>query len=370
MGVGKKYPGSTGGEIFNYYVVDADANIASGDYSTVHGQQNSADGQYSFIAGYQNTIAGRRSYVLGDKNTTATGAQDNQIIGYNNDLKKAQSAIVVGKNTVVQGSGAHTPNNIIIVGHGNRLLNHGGTNDTMYQLLCGIHLTPLDHKSDVIIYGIYNQTSNYCKLTNPKVVIGAGTGYNYLDAKNAIEINNTDCKIINNLQLNADTTAVNAITPPADPSNPTADEKTLATKAYVASQVPSLAALEGITFKRSETAVSGQLTALTPETAYDLESTFSITIPSWASHMYIGYDINGTQGYTRLAIGISGNYSVVVEHGTELDSCELEWTPLTKELTPHTIYVWTGTTPSASTYDFNILSIRFEGDYTPYPVSP
>lgn len=79
--------------------------------------------------------------------------------------------------------------------------------------------------------GFYNKSTT--ALDGRIIIIGAGIDSS--QPKNAIEINNTTCKILNNLQLATDTTEVNAITP-AKSSPASADDMTLVTKSYITSQ--------------------------------------------------------------------------------------------------------------------------------------
>lgn len=317
-----------------------------------------------FIGGYNNSTYQRTgatspSLIYGEGNVAITDGCI--VLGKNNELKTQQA-----NHVTIVGNSNKAYTGMTIVGHDNS----GGNTDNS-GFLFGQHLYHVGniYSSNMVIGQMNNQT---VALNKPTFILGCGTNTT-TKRKNALEVNYTDCKILNNLQLATDSTAVNAITPPSDPSNPTADEQTLATKAYVASQVPSLAALEGITFKRSYTAVTGQITTLTPNTDHDLETLFSITIPSWATHMIIGYDIGQVQGYVRLALNVSGAYTVLMpdQDISKMYSYNLGWNPTTKELYLSNGFTWTnGTAAVDSGLAFSIMSIRFEGDYTPFPVSP
>lgn len=59
--VGKVYPGSTSGEVFNDY----ETNIASGDYSHAEGRQSTASGRYSHAEGNNSTADGNYSHAEG-----------------------------------------------------------------------------------------------------------------------------------------------------------------------------------------------------------------------------------------------------------------------------------------------------------------
>lgn len=169
FGVGQAYPGSTGGEIFNYYGTDSNKNIASGDYSTANGYHNTSAGNYSFTAGTNNTVSATASIMLGRSNVGV-----------------AKNTFGLGKDLTAQGA-------------------------------------------DCTYVGQYNNTTT--ALSNPDFVVGVGTSNS--NRKNAIECNNAATKICNNLRLATDSTEVNAIIPPEIPGEPEADEQVLATKAYV-----------------------------------------------------------------------------------------------------------------------------------------
>ena len=199
--VGKKYPGSTGGEIFNYYGTDSNANEASGTYSTASGYNNKARGNYSFVVGMNNSTGDGGLYSAG--NGTFIAGRDNYRI---------------------RG---------IALGYNNR---NGFTNTGIDRIFIGDHLTGVrkhgewGEASSFLILGKYNEQELHLEGNDGVVVVGCGKDTN--NKKTALEISNTECKILNNLQLATDTTKVNAIVPPSDPNNITADDQTLATKAY------------------------------------------------------------------------------------------------------------------------------------------
>lgn len=215
-GVGKPYPGSTGGEYFNYYGDDSNKNTAEGDYSTTIGYNNKNNGKYSFVCGKDNTVNSstyerESQFVLGKGNTANGAYYGSFIAGNGNNLVRA--------GAIIAGNSNRTENDYNwAFGNSNNCQNNGyaaGNNLQARGNFC---------------YGQFN-TTTWSLNPKPKVVIGCGTNSNSL--KNAIEIDSTECKIINNLQLNADTTSVNAITAPQDSSNVTTDDQTLATKSYV-----------------------------------------------------------------------------------------------------------------------------------------
>ena len=136
------------------------------------------------------------------------------MIGYNNTMAGGYGAILIGN-------------------YNDAAINYS---DPGKEVLLGSYLQAVPgYLNEHIILGKYNtyQTT----LSNTQIIIGSGDSNT---RKNAIEINTTDCKIKHNLQLNADATAVNAITPPSDPSNPTTAEQTLATKAYIDAQLSAI----------------------------------------------------------------------------------------------------------------------------------
>lgn len=316
----------------------------------------------SLAVGIDNRVINNRSFLIGVNNKAlgSSGTANNWLIGDTNTSNAGYSGtFAFGRMNVLNS------NDSFAFGHHNTI-NHS------YSFAYGSFLTSLHQRMH--LYGRLNENSTY--LTNPVVVVGSG--YKILNSDpetvTAFEANNQGLvRLPHGLCLDSNTTIVNAITPPTDPSNPTIDEKTLVTKAYVASQVPSLAALQGITFKRTYTAVTGQITALTPGTDYNIETLFSITIPSWATHMKIGYDISSKQGYIYMNLGVVGNYPILIpDHDTsEMYSFILGWQPSTKELQLSYGYKWSAGFPAIDqNLGFSIMSIRFEGDYTPFPVNP
>lgn len=135
-----------------------------------------------------------------------------------------------GGDAIIVGSGNNTIRNLII-GSDNTSQNTStyaniimGMSNFIsagsYKLYFGYGLV---HNFAATNYGYFNNSQ--CQLSGPLVVIGCGTNFN---KKNAIEINNTSCKIINNLQLNTDSTEVNAIDTPKNTPASTTDQ-TLAT---------------------------------------------------------------------------------------------------------------------------------------------
>lgn len=91
--VGRKYSGSTGGEIFNSYS-GTSANEASGNYSHAEGYNTTASGNGSHAEGCNTTASGRYSHAEG-YNTTASG-----------DCSHAE-----GSGTTASGDGSHAEGN-------------------------------------------------------------------------------------------------------------------------------------------------------------------------------------------------------------------------------------------------------------------
>ena len=236
-GVGEAYPGSTGGEIFNCYEGNH-RNEASGNYSTAGGFKNKARGDYSVTYGHDNNTGGDESVTFGHNNinhginyitcgynnTVAGAGPGGCVFGSNNNV--SFGGYIIGNNNSSSGFviGANNQNeystnvNGILIGYG---LSHRNQN--------GSFMVP----SRVISIGRYNASTD---LSSPIIIFGCGQDSS--NPKNALEINNSSCKILNNLQLNTDSTEVNAITP-AQSSPASADDMTLVTKSYVASQVTS-----------------------------------------------------------------------------------------------------------------------------------
>ena len=183
--VGKKYPGSTGGEFFNYYGTDSYANKAIGNYSTAVGRKNITYGKYSFTGGYDNTSYGDYSLMFGTGNSSQDHAARNIVLGHYNTLT-------------------------------------GGVQEN-YMLGNGLS----SNRNYLTIIGSHNATP---AITNPRIILGAGPNSN--TKRNAVEISTSSAKILYNLQLAADDTEVNAITAPQDPDNVTQDDMTLVTKSY------------------------------------------------------------------------------------------------------------------------------------------
>jgi len=208
-GVGKPYPGSTGGEYFNYYGDDSDKNTAEGDYSTTIGKKNVTSGIHSFTGGYNNINNSENCFIFGQNNQT-------------HKVSTNQYCMVVGKGNKCSDNDARE---CIVLGDSNNVVE-----SRQLRILGDYNYIPNDRYRYSVLVG--NRCANTPTLAKPIVTIACGDQYAAI-SKNAIEIDGTECKILNNLQLNADTTSVNAITTPQDPNNITTDDQTLATKSYV-----------------------------------------------------------------------------------------------------------------------------------------
>lgn len=287
--------------------------MASGDYSTTIGYNNKNGGKYSFCGGsnnfikdYEGSAAPKTTFVFGNNNGSSQ--------------YRYTDCCVLGNNNVPSING-HA---LITIGNGNRDRGYGGAtfgdgckNNGAY--LYGDHLNVnASGNHPKCIVGSYNKDTY--SLSAPRFVIGVGsTDYGAGDRKNAIEIDATNCKIINDLQLNTDTTAVNAITPPQDPNNVTQSDKTLATQSYLG------AALTAFTL-RSEKLLEYTDTAQAPTVPTDGTSLdFSPIIPAWAKHIWVYFKWEG-ESYTE-------DIMVDVNNGVHLDAQQYDTSqPLTARL--------------------------------------
>lgn len=231
--------------------------MASGYYSTASGDYNKALGNRSFVTGYLNTTAATSNYSLisGQRNSsttecTFTGGKSNTnngvyslVYGNTNTLPSGSSSIVAGgQNQITAPSGKNPVYGVclgggnkgnlfygMMIGTENRSGSYGGSR------LIGDKLESTN--ADQMIIGRLNNTTT--SLSAPSVIIANGYNVGATDYRqSAIEIDQTDTKILSNLQLASDTTAVNAITP-AQNSPASADDMTLVTKSYVDNLVTS-----------------------------------------------------------------------------------------------------------------------------------
>ena len=200
FGVGQSYPGSTGGEIFNYYGTDANKNVASGDYSTAMGRKNKATAPYAFAAGNGNKVESNGGYAMGNNNEVYIGGEG--ALGHNNHVSGNSSTAIGFNNTITDN----------------------------YAFALGGYLTSSD--TNQVVIGRANNPAT--DLTYPTVVIGVGDS-DY-DRMNAIECNYTSTKICNNLELVATSTKANKISDPIS-NPPSQSDMTLASEAYVNSKI-------------------------------------------------------------------------------------------------------------------------------------
>ena len=98
--VGKVYPGSTSGEVFNDYA----NNEASGAYSHAEGNSTSAIGEYSHTEGFHTTAEGIASHAEG-YSTSATGPYSHAEGRYN--LAKGYYSHAEGYYTQTNGAYEH-----------------------------------------------------------------------------------------------------------------------------------------------------------------------------------------------------------------------------------------------------------------------
>lgn len=287
--------------------------MASGQYSTAKGRKNNVLGAEGFAAGYNNSVGGSSSIALGTSNTnlTPTGGRHYTIlIGTNNSMRSAsnnaQNNILLGNDNAIPFEDDNVQG-AVMLGYNNFI----NSNWLIRPLTCGNNLaltTNAPHYSTV--YGNCNTSPS---LTNAIVIIGAGS--DITRRKNAIEINDTTCKIKHNLALATDTTEVNAITPPQDPNNVTTDDQTLVTKSFLPNfTLQSQKMLE-------YTDIAQAPTIPTDGTSFD----FSSYIPTWAKHLWVYFKWEG-ESHTE-------DIMVEVNNGVHLDAQQYDTTqPLTARI--------------------------------------
>lgn len=208
QGVGEAYPGSTGGEIFNYYGTDTHANTASGNQGTTIGYNNKNIGDTTLVGGSGNKITG-----------SFASNYSNIVFGANNSINATKS------NIALTASG--------LFGYGHSILLDKKNTGVNSSFLIGNSLmfdtrNESDQLNGCVIVGKFNP--DFFHLSNPTFCVGCGN--NSSDRRWAIETNYDTTKICNSLTLPYDSTVVNAITQPLSTPASTAD-MTLATKAYV-----------------------------------------------------------------------------------------------------------------------------------------
>lgn len=284
--------------------------MASGNYSTTIGRKNSTSGAQSFTGGSNNTNKGDNTIMFGSGNQNTTAGDYGVILGHTNNNNGRNDMIIIGASNTANSNSQYG----IILGSANSGICYFGImlgtnlksqNYTGVKLI-GDNLTA-KHGNQMIL-GRYNAATS--SLTDPHIILACGVSEN--DKKNALEIDGTEYKILNNLQLATDTTAVNAITPYRDPNNVTADDQTLTTKSYVGAILPAFTL-------RSEklleyTDVSQAPTVPTDGTSLD----FSPIIPAWAKHIWVYFKWEG-ESYTE-------DIMVDVNNGVHLDAQQYDTT--------------------------------------------
>lgn len=236
--VGKKYPGSTGGEFFNYYGTDSNKNIASGNYSTTIGRKNKTSGNYGFTGGVSNTNSGNGTLMFGSYNSSPT-------------FNPPSDCIVLGLSNTLSGPVKE-----------NYMLGHSLNSSLNY----------------LTIIGSYNAAPT---VSQPRVILASGL--NQDNKQNGIEIGIDCTKILLNLQLANDNTEVNAITPPQDPDNVTADDQTLVTKSFMTNTLGNYIKSQVAYFSDYDSAISIPLDG----TSVDF-TTFG-TKPAWAQRALVTF---------------------------------------------------------------------------------
>lgn len=174
------------------------------------------------------------------------------MIGYSNAISGYYGTMVFGHNNKAKSDNASGP-----------------------EVIVGNYLTPITgYLKDTVILGQYNNTTSV--LSTPVVIIAAGASGSG-NSKNAIEIDTSQCKILHDLQLATDATAVNAITPPQDPNNVTQDDKTLVTVSHLTSS--------GI-MKQEQHRFTTQ-PDLRYGTGQNITTDLGLTVPDWATEVIL-----------------------------------------------------------------------------------
>ena len=156
-------------------------------------------------------------------------------------------------------------------------------------------------------YPISNTAANVegrCASTTSQVVVPLGIIFLDIDPLEITGGGGGSGEAIStyNLTIN-NVSATNITAPLSDP--PSVDDQTLITVSYLKDLLNSM------NLQRRQVLVTGQITYFNVGTAYNLESTFNITIPSWANRLRMGVQISSygtTQGYTEFGL-VSGTYT-------------------------------------------------------------
>ena len=302
---------------------------------------------------------------------THPDANGGLIAGYNNNVHVIEGAnICLGGNNVVYGS------NQIFIGYDNYA--QGSYSPKSICVGRGLIVDFSDLKQKVVL-GTYN--AGTAKLTSEKnklqTLIGGGddsyTGHRH----NAMEVyyglNGSKCCVLfpEQIALSNYTTSnkayVNAIDPPQDPSNPTTNEQTLATLGSIQALKDAINAAH---LQRRELLLTGQLTQLTTGTAYNLESTFNITIPSGTRRIRIGYQIatfGSTQNFIEFGTvsGTFSTFSINDQTGT-LFGVNLSYNSTNKSITVNKVMSLTSSDDdwTTNTNTFGLISITAYGNFS------
>lgn len=215
--------------------------------------------------------------MCGSNNKTTLseyGSQPNGglIAGYNNTVDALSgTSICLGANNVVYG------NNQIFIGFDNT-----AHNSTSFKSVClgrGLAVDNQNLKQKVVV-GTYNSQTASLESEKGKLqtIIGGGDSEYIGHRHNAIEVYSQyqGCLVVFPKQIalsnytTSNKASVNAIVPPADPNNVTADDQTLATKAYVASQIPVVPSIPTDLVLGTSYAISAGNETLTPNTPITL----------------------------------------------------------------------------------------------------
>lgn len=229
----------------------------------------------NFIGGHDNyqksTTSGTPSMIFGSYN----GDENNPITG---------SSIIFGnsnKNLLTMQPGAG-----VTIGNSNKLrsngmiFGNGCSNETAQgavKYMIGEGIKSFGSWNEKVMgIGLYNKNSGL--LSNACFVVGCGTSDSA--RKNALEINNTQFKITNSLQLATDATEVNAITPPQDPNNVTQDDMTLATVSHL-----------GGSYRKSQVAYFSDYDSATsiPTDGTSVDFTTFGAKPAWANRALVTF---------------------------------------------------------------------------------
>ena len=164
------------------------------------------------------------------------------------------------------------------------------------------------------------------------------------------------------LTLN-NTTVTNITAPIEEPAS--SDDQTLVSLGYLKDLINSAH------LQRRQVLVTGQTTALTTGTTYNLESTFGITFPSWTNKIRIGFSFGSSSSQNYVEFGTAGQsgmaYSVFsAESGSVFYAANFSYIHNTRSFTINSI--GKGNSSGYSTYSgdrkFNIISITAYGNFS------